>query len=212
MRERKPVFGRFMNIPSYIEKMSYAIVSAAHPPAPAPGLFKPATVMALFLFSREPALLFIQKADREGYVWRNQMAFPGGHVDKTDASARQAAFRELYEETGIVSGNVQYIGSLGHFQTLKNRDIQAFTGVWNQKDDIVFDTEEISRVLEIPFKVLWQTHLEKGYAGRRPNVMSLTYPYKDVVIWGVTAQIVHHLIEIVGDISADMGLSAPEHK
>ncbi len=192
-----------MNLPPYIEIMNSAIVSAAHPPAPAPGQFKPTAVMALFLFSPEPALLFIQKADREGYAWRNQMAFPGGHVEKTDASARQAAFRELHEETGIMPDNVQYIGSLGHFQTLKKWDIQAFTGIWNQKDEIVFETEEISRVLEIPFKTLRQTHLEKGFAGRnpRPSVKELTYPYKDVVIWGVTAQIVHHLLEVVGDIS-----------
>ncbi len=194
-----------MNIPSYIEKIHSAIVSASHPPVPDPGQFKPTSVMALFLFNREPALLFIQKADREGYAWRNQMAFPGGHVEKTDASARQAAFRELYEETGIIPDNVQYIGSLGHFQTLKNWNIQAFTGIWNQKDKIVFETEEISRVLEIPFETLRQTHLEKGFAGRnpRPSVKELTYPYKDVVIWGVTAQIVHHLIQVVGDISAD---------
>ena len=190
-----------MNTSSYIEKIHSAISSASHPPPPDPGLFKPTTVMALFLFSREPALLFIRKADREGYAWRNQMAFPGGHVDKTDASARQAAFRELYEETGIVSDNVQYIGSLGHFQTVKNRDIQAFTGFWNRKDDVVFDTEEISMVLEIPFETPWQTHRGKGYAGHNPGVMEPTYPYKDVVIWGVTAKIVHHLLEVVGDIS-----------
>nr|WP_320190628.1 CoA pyrophosphatase [uncultured Desulfobacter sp.] len=189
-----------MNIPPYIEIINSAIVSAPHPPAPAPGQFKPTAVMALFLFSPEPALLFIQKADREGYAWRNQMAFPGGHVEQTDNSAKQAAFRELYEETNIIPDNVQYIGSLGHFQTLKNRDIQAFTGVWNQKDDIVFETEEISRVIEIPFETLLQTHRENGYAGHRPGVAELTYPYQDVVIWGVTAQIVHHLIEVVRDI------------
>jgi len=191
-----------MNVSSYIEIMNSAIVSAAHPPAPDPAQFKPTAVMALFLFRKEPELLFIQKADREGYAWRNQMAFPGGHVEQADNSARQTAFRELYEETGILPDNVKYIGSLGHFQTLKKRDIQAFTGIWNQKDDIVFETEEISRVLKIPFNTLLQTHREKGYAGHSPNVMELTYPYKDVVIWGVTAQIVHHLIEVVGDISS----------
>ncbi|NWH06378.1 NUDIX hydrolase [Desulfobacter latus] len=192
-----------MNTPLYIEKIHSAIASASHPPAPDAAQFKPTSVMALFLFSREPALLFIQKADRKGYAWRNQMAFPGGHVEKTDGSAREAAFRELYEETGIVSDNVQYIGSLGHFQTVKNRDIQAFTGIWNQKDEIVFEVDEISRVLEIPFEMLRQTHLEKGFAGRnpRPGVKELTYPYRDVVVWGVTAQIVHHLLEVVGDLS-----------
>jgi 8-oxo-dGTP pyrophosphatase MutT (NUDIX family) len=191
-----------MKISSYIEIMNSAIVSAAHPPAPDPEQFKPTAVMALFLFRREPELLFIQKADREGYAWRNQMAFPGGHVDQTDKSARQAAFRELHEETGILPDNVKYIGSLGHFQTLKSRDIQAFTGVWNQKDDIVVEAEEISRVLKTPYQTLLTTHRENGYAGHRPNVMDLKYPYKDVEIWGVTAQIVHHLIEVVGDISS----------
>lgn len=191
-----------MNIFSYIEKIHTAVISATHPPAPDPARFMPTTVMALFLFSPAPALLFIQKADREGYAWRNHMAFPGGHVDSTDGSAVQAAFRELYEETGIVPDNVQYIGSLGHFQTLKSRDIHAFTGFWNQNDHIVFDTGEVSRIFQIPFDTLRQTHVERGYTGRRPGVMELTYPYKDVVIWGVTAQIVHHLIEVVGDISA----------
>jgi hypothetical protein len=27
--------------------------------------------------------------------------------------------------------------------------------------------------------------------------MELTYPYEDVTIWGVTAKILHHLIEVV---------------
>ncbi len=184
----------------YIEKIHHAVAAAEHPGAPDPDVFRPTSVMALFLFSQAPLLLFIQKADREGYTWRNQMAFPGGHVEKTDPSAKQAALRELYEETGIVSKNVEVVGSLGHFQTLNNRDIQAFTGIWNRKDDIVFDPEEISRVFQIPFEHLWHTHHQKGYAGRRPSIMELTYPYKDVVIWGVTAKIVHHLLEVVGDI------------
>ena len=181
-----------------INKIRFAIESADHPLPPDPAVYQPTSVMALFLLDSAPSLLFIQKADREGYPWRNQMAFPGGHVDETDNSPRQAALRELHEEMGIISDNVRVMGSLGHFQTLQNKDIQAFTGIWNQRDDILFDREEISRVFKIPFDHLAQIHREKGYAGRRPNIMELTYPYKDVVIWGVTAKILHHLIEVVG--------------
>ena len=190
-----------MNLSVYTEKIHTAVIAADHPRAPDPDLYKQTSVMALFLFNREPSLFFIQKADREGYTWRNQMAFPGGHVDETDRSAKQAALRELNEETGIVPENVEVIGSLGHFQTLNNRDIEAFTGIWNQKDEIVFDPAEIKRVFKIPFEHLWQLQHQKGYAGRRPSIMELTYPYKDVVIWGVTAKIVHHLLEVVGDIN-----------
>jgi len=97
----------------------------------------------------------------------------------------------------IQAANVRVVGSIGHFQTLNNKDIQAFTGIWNGIDTICFDEDEISRVFKIPFSHLTRVHREKGYANRKPNIMELTYPYEEITIWGVTAKILHHLIEIV---------------
>jgi len=180
-----------------IQKIHGAVNRALHPFPPEPNLFQPTSVIALFTFNSVLELLFIQKADVEGYPWRNQMAFPGGHVDEKDSSTRETALRELEEEMGISAGNVNVFGSLGHFQTINSKDIEAFTGVWNNKGKITFDPGEISRVLHIPFSHLTRLHREKGYAGRRPNAMELNYPYEDVLIWGVTAKILHHLIEVV---------------
>ncbi|MCK5835743.1 MAG: CoA pyrophosphatase [Desulfobacula sp.] len=180
-----------------IEKIRTAVQTAVHPPPPDPDLFQNTSVMALFVFNKVLKLVFIQKADVEGYPWRNQMAFPGGHVEEIDSTSQDAALRELQEEMGIQSSNVGVLGSLGHFQTINNKDIEAFIGIWNQKEIITHDTSEISRVLQIPFAYLTKLHREKGYSGCRPNVMKLTYPYEDVVIWGVTAKILHHLIEVL---------------
>ncbi len=180
-----------------IQKIQSAVLGAIHPSPPDPTIFQPTSVMALFAFKDTQELLFIQKADVEGYPWRNQMAFPGGHMDEQDGSTRETALRELEEEMGISAEDVRVMGSLGHFQTINNKDIEAFTGVWNTKGEITFDPTEISRVLSIPFDYLTQVHREKGYAGRLPNIIELTYPYEDVVIWGVTAKILHHLIEVV---------------
>jgi 8-oxo-dGTP pyrophosphatase MutT (NUDIX family) len=180
-----------------IQKIHTAIDRAVHPDPPDPNAFQPTSVMALFEFSKGADLIFIQKADVEGYPWRNQMAFPGGHVDAQDASAQATALRELEEEMGICSRDVRVMGSLGHFQTINNKDIEAFTGVWSKKGEITFDPAEISRVIPISFDYLTRVHREKGYAGRRPGIMELTYPYEDVTIWGVTAKILHHLIEVV---------------
>jgi len=180
-----------------IKKMKSAVQTAVHPPPPDPDLFQETSVMALFIFNQVLELVFIQKADVEGYPWRNQMAFPGGHVEKMDFTSQEAALRELQEEMGIQAENVGIIGSLGHFQTINNKDIEAFIGIWNQKEIITHDTSEISRVFKIPFAYLTKLHREKGYSGCRPNVMKLTYPYEDVVIWGVTAKILHHLIEVL---------------
>lgn len=180
-----------------IQKIRGAVQTAAHPPRPSQASYQPACVMALFAFDRVMELIFIQKADVKGYAWRNQMAFPGGHVDKKDSSAQETALRELREEMGIQAENVSVMGSLGHFQTINNKDIEAFIGIWNRKDEITHDPAEISRVIPIPFAYLTRLHREKGYAGYRPTGLELTYPYEDVVIWGVTAKILHHLIEIL---------------
>ncbi|MCP4718460.1 MAG: CoA pyrophosphatase, partial [Desulfobacteraceae bacterium] len=154
-----------MNQKDCIQKIHSAVHGAIHPFPPDPDLFQPTSVMALFVFNDVLELLFIQKADVEGYPWRNQMAFPGGHVDEKDTSTRETALRELEEEMGIGTGDVRVMGSLGHFQTINNKDIEAFTGIWNQRGKITFDPTEISRVVPIPFDYLAKMQKEKGYAG-----------------------------------------------
>jgi peroxisomal coenzyme A diphosphatase NUDT7 len=178
-----------------------AIENASHSGAPDYDLFQPTSVMVLFIFNKEVELLFIQKADVKGYPWANQMAFPGGHQDKQDVCAEGTALRELAEEMGIVKNNVEVIGSLGHFQTINNKDIEAFAGIWNQKDIIKHDPAEIARVFQIPLKYLINIHKKKDFHLHKPNIMQMTYPFEDVLIWGVTAKILYHLIDsLLGSI------------
>ena len=153
----------------------------------------------MLLFEKQELnVLAIQKSDNDGYPWRNQIAFPGGHIDKHDSSPLSAAFRELKEELDITLNQVELIGSLGYFQTLtKPRDIEVFVGWWNGQGPVQFDTVEISRVLEIPLKKIIKTHEANGYHGRQPGVNELTYPFMDVTIWGASARILHHFIELI---------------
>jgi len=151
------------------------------------------------LFNRpDPHILAIQKSDTEGYPWRNQVALPGGHLESTDAGPLAAAFRELEEELEISKDRVDFIGSLGYFQTLtKPRDIEVFIGLWNGKGPVRYDTTEIARILEVPLKTLVGIHQTKGYHDRQPDIHELEYPFEDVVIWGATAKILHHFIELI---------------
>ena len=179
-----------------------AIITSNHPALPPSDQFSPTSVMVLFTSAPQSVvadleLIFIQKADIAGYPWRNQMAFPGGHWDPIDADREATALRELEEEMGISSHHVNVIGSIGHFLTLRNKEIEAFIGIWEKKEEIRFDPAEISRVFQIPLGHLMAVHHASGYMDRYPDIMELTYPYQDVVIWGVTAKIVHHLLEIL---------------
>jgi len=125
------------------------------------------------------------------------VAFPGGHIDKEDVSPMEAAYRELEEEVNIRKEHVEFIGSLGHFQTINSKDIKVFAGIWQTRGAVRFEPAEISRVLEIPLKKLVKIHVDSKFNGRIPDVMELLYPLDDVIIWGVTARILHHFIELI---------------
>jgi len=158
----------------------------------------PACVFLLVYNKPDPHIMAIQKSDTEGYPWRNQVALPGGHLESQDAGPVAAAFRELQEELNISRDQVDFIGSIGHFQTLtKPKDIEAFIGRWNGKGRVRYDSTEISRILEIPLKKLMRIHQTRRYHGRRPDIRELEYPFEEVIIWGATAQIIHHFIELV---------------
>jgi 8-oxo-dGTP pyrophosphatase MutT (NUDIX family) len=175
------------------------MINNASPKQPPKGRSYPQACVFLLVYNTpDPHILAIQKSDTEGYPWRNQAALPGGHLESQDAGPVAAAFRELKEELNISRDQVDFIGSLGHFQTLtKPKDIEAFIGLWNGKGPVRYDSTEISRILEIPLKKLIHIHRARNYHGRRTAIRELEYPFEEVLIWGATAQIIHHFIELV---------------
>jgi coenzyme A diphosphatase NUDT7 len=167
------------------------------PGVPEPNPYQPTCVFLLLFNAEEPHILAIQKTDSEGYPWRNQVALPGGHLEKEDASPLDGAYRELEEETQISRNQVEFIGSLGHYQTINGRDIEAFMGVWDASGRVRYDPSEISRILNVPLRALVRTHRIGNFHNRIPSIDELRYPVEDVVIWGATARILHQLIELL---------------
>ncbi len=51
--------------------------------------------------TRVTDLLFIRRAEKSGDPWSGHMAFPGGHMESSDASLLAAAIRETQEEIGL---------------------------------------------------------------------------------------------------------------
>jgi len=179
------------------------------PAAPEAGFYKPACVFLLLFNPENPHILAIQKTKSEGYPWSNQVALPGGHLEAQDASPLEGAFRELREEVRISRNQVQLLGSLGHFQTINHRDIEVFAGFWNGMGPVRPDPAEISRILEIPLQTFVHTHFTKGYHNRIPDVHELRYPFEDVEVWGATARIMHHFIELLYPILKENGNRLP---
>ena len=174
------------------------IINISNPRGPSAGHCAKLACVFLLLFDRpDPHILAIQKSDTQGYPWRNQVALPGGHLERTDPGPVAAAFRELEEELNISRDQVDFIGSIGHFQTLtKPRDIEAFIGFWNGRGPVRYDTTEISRILQLPLKTLIQAHHDRNYHEAGPDIRELEYPFENLIIWGATAQIIYRFIEL----------------
>lgn len=172
----------------------HIVKSFPHPEVPACKVF-PAAVSFLLIPGEETELLAIEKAPHQSYTWAGQVALPGGRVDAHDPDSAHAAMRELEEELGIPKNEVEIIGSMGHFMTLRDVCIEVWAGWWQGNGPLHPDPSEISRTLNIPLKKLLQTHEEKGFAGREPHWQELFYPVEDTMIWGATARIVHHFME-----------------
>ena len=185
------------NFPINYAELKAIIRNNPAPAAPEAGSYKSACVFLLLFNAENPHILAIQKAKSDGYPWSNQVALPGGHLDAEDASPLEGAFRELEEEMSIDRSQVELLGSIGHFQTINHRDIEVFTGLWNGLGPVKHDPAEIARVLQIPLQALIRTHLAKRYHNRIPDVHELRYPFEDVEVWGATARILHHFIELL---------------
>lgn len=156
--------------------------------------------VCLLLFERaETVLLAIQKADSEGYPWRDQVALPGGRIDSSDHDARDAALRELHEELAVDRSGVDVLGTLGHFQTIGSNDLEVIVGRWTRPSKLRMDPKEIQRVLELSLPDLIDRHVELGFHLQAASAIgdALVYPLPDARIWGVTARILHDFLDLV---------------
>ena len=108
-----------------------ALLATHRPESPPnrPGLRRAA--VAIILRERtgrdpETEILFIRRAEKPGDPWSGHMAFPGGHVDREDASMLETARRETLEEIGLdLAADGRHLGCLAHHEvTPRGRPIE----------------------------------------------------------------------------------------
>ncbi|WP_084024310.1 NUDIX hydrolase [Vulcanibacillus modesticaldus] len=147
-----------------------------------------------------------------------EVSFPGGKIDKSDLSEKDAAIREASEELGIPKDDIEIIGQLDTYIPSLNSIIYPFVAKINIQQ-LNPNRDEVDDIFLVPIDYFLQTEPEKheinikiepsdsfpfhlipggkNYPWRKRKIYELFYIYNDYIIWGLTAKIVHHFVSII---------------
>ena len=135
---------------------------------------------------------------------KGQVAYPGGRKENSDPDMIFTALREAQEEIGIDPKQVRIVGVLGKIQTITNFLVTPIVGVLPWPYPVKLQTREVSRIFLLPLSWLadpanFHIHIRKVSFQDSPTEQTLRViyykPYHGEVLWGVSAEITHLLIE-----------------
>ncbi len=166
---------------------------------------KKAAVMALFYPDAHQLthLLLILRKTYKG-VHSNQIALPGGKVERTDADLQATALRETYEEVGVPSERVQVIRSISQvFIPPSNFEVQPFIGLYKEPLPFVIQESEVASLIEVSLidflddTKIFQQNLSTSYA---ENITVPAFKLSGYTVWGATAMMLSEIKELLKQV------------
>jgi 8-oxo-dGTP pyrophosphatase MutT (NUDIX family) len=133
--------------------------------------------------------LTVRRPDLRAHA--GEVSLPGGAVDDTDASARDAALREAWEEIGVAPASVRPLGTLdGVWIPVSNYQLRPFVGALDARPELVPHTAEVAAIVELPARLLLgeEALVERLIEGEGWALRAGAYLHDDQVIWGATAR------------------------
>jgi 8-oxo-dGTP pyrophosphatase MutT (NUDIX family) len=118
-----------------------------------------------------------------------QVAFPGGRVEPSDATAVDAALREATEEIGLAAADVAVLNCLPNHVTGTGFVVTPVVGFVSATFAAVPDPSEVASVFEVPAQLaLDPAHYEISYMSRfGSTIRSYALRFDGYRIWGATA-------------------------
>lgn len=148
-----------------------------------------------------------------------EICFPGGREDPTDPQAQDTAIRETCEELGLMPENIMVIGELDTLMTPSSLVLRSFVARIKDSRQIQINPAEVERVFTVPLDYLLEYQplehkiilkpdfpadfplelIPRGaaYPFRINKLKQYFYIWEDEIIWGLTARILHHFIDLL---------------
>lgn len=147
------------------------------------------------------------------------ICFPGGKMEAQDRDEQHTAVRETSEELGIAQTEIQVIGELDHLITPFQTVIYPYVGKIDEHVQLHPNLGEVKEVFHVPLSFLLETKPEyheidlqarpqedfpfehivngKNYTWNKGKLPEYFYFYEKKVVWGLTARILHHFINLL---------------
>lgn len=154
----------------------------------------PAAVLVPIVHGERPGILLTQRAaGLKSHA--GQVAFPGGRIERTDASVEAAALREAQEEIGLRPEDAEVVGRLPDYLTGSGFRISPVLALLPDGLVLTPSEAEVAAIFTLPLSVLLDPAApERRRAPFRGRVREFwVWPHPDHYIWGATAAILVHL-------------------
>jgi 8-oxo-dGTP pyrophosphatase MutT (NUDIX family) len=162
---------------------------------------KQAAVMALFYpnGTYQTHLLLILRNTYKG-IHSNQIALPGGKVEKKDLNLLETALRETHEEVGAEREQITVIRSLSEvYIPPSNFEVTPYLGLYKKEKPFLMQANEVAAIIEVPLldfmddaKIFYQI-LNTSYA---QNVEVPAFKLNGYTVWGATAMMLSEIKEL----------------
>ncbi len=155
---------------------------------------KPAAVLVPIV-ARDPLSVLLTVRTEHLPSHAGQISFPGGKVDKDDASPVATALREAQEEIGLDPAAIEPLGFLDVYLTRTGYRVLPVVGLVAPDYEPHPNPGEVADVFEVPLAFLMDTANHQRHSRLYQGVERYFFamPYGDRFIWGATAGMLRNL-------------------
>ncbi|MFN5224310.1 MAG: NUDIX hydrolase [Bacteroidota bacterium] len=146
--------------------------------------------------------VFMERA-HDGSLHSGQIGFPGGGLERHDASPMHAALREFEEEVGVDDSQIQIVGPLTPLFIPASRFmVYPFVGISHHTPVFTPDPVEVQSLIHTPIGELLQFEIEQGsFPTSYGTMQAPCYRLNEHKLWGATAMIVSEFRVLMHKIS-----------
>ena len=184
--------------PTFSESVRRVLASRERAEAESSALQRASVLLALFATPPEetPHLWLLRRS--EGVrTHRGQIALPGGKREPKDADFLATALRESHEEIGLRPSDVDVLGVLDDRETSTGYLITPYVGWIAQPFTPEPLATEVARVFAVPLSAFAVEPRRTRIPWQGTEREVLSYEVAGEIVWGATASILRHFIELI---------------